>query len=89
MIETQEPSRTGVHHLLALEVRDGPLLLARVLALLQRRRCRIVSVEYLAGDRHAPARLVVGIDAPSMHAHCVEPWLRNLVDVVDVEQIGP
>jgi acetolactate synthase regulatory subunit len=69
---------------LTLEVHDGPDVLVRVLTLLRRRRCEITHVEYLARDRHHPGRLVVSIDPPRAHAHCVEAWLRNLVDVADV-----
>lgn len=70
---------------LTLEVHDGPDVLVRVLTLLRRRRCEITHVEYLARDRHHPGRLVVGIVPPRAHAHCVEAWLRNLVDVADVQ----
>jgi acetolactate synthase small subunit len=69
---------------MTLEVHDGPDVLVRVLTMLRRRRCEIGRVDYLARDRHHPGRLVVAVEAPAAHAHCVEAWLRNLVDVVDV-----
>jgi acetolactate synthase small subunit len=67
-----------------LDVHDGPDVLVRVLTTLRRRRCEITHVDYLARDRHHPGRMVVTIEAPRAHAHCVEAWLANLVDVVEV-----
>jgi len=34
-----------------------------------------------------PGRMVIGIDPPPAHAHCVEAWLENLVDVVAVSAL--
>lgn len=73
---------------LTLEVHDGPDVLVRVLTLLRRRRCEITHVDYLARDRHHPGRLVVSVVPPRAHAHCVEAWLRNLVDVDAVHVHG-
>jgi acetolactate synthase regulatory subunit len=70
--------------ILTLDVDDGPDVLVRVLTMLRRRRCEITFVEYIARDRHHPGRLVVGVAPPPAHAHCVEAWLGNLVDVVAV-----
>jgi acetolactate synthase small subunit len=75
----------GVPQTLTLEVADRPDVLLRVLTTLRRRQCRIRRVDYAAGDRHRPGRLVVAVEAPPAHAHCVEVWLRSLVDVVSVE----
>jgi acetolactate synthase small subunit len=74
----------GVTCRLRLDVHDGPDVLVRVLTTLRRRRCEITHVDYLARDRHHPGRMVIGIEAPPNHAHCVEAWLANLVDVVCV-----
>lgn len=72
---------------LELDVHDGPDVLVRVLTTLRRRRCEITHVDYLARDRHHPGRMVIGIDPPPAHAHCVEAWLANLVDVVAVSAL--
>jgi acetolactate synthase small subunit len=69
---------------LELDVHDGPDVLVRVLTTLRRRRCEITHVEYFARDRHHPGRMVIGIRTPSAHAHCVQAWVANLVDVVGV-----
>jgi acetolactate synthase small subunit len=73
---------------LELDVDDGPDVLVRVLTTLRRRRCEITRVGYVARDRHHPGRMVIGIEAPRAHAHCVEAWLANLVDVVSVSLVG-
>ena len=72
---------------LELDVHDGPDVLVRVLTMLRRRRCEITHVDYFARDRHHPGRMVVTIEAPPAHAHCVEAWLANLVDVVEVSAL--
>ena len=69
---------------LELDVHDGPDVLVRVLTTLRRRRCEITHVDYVARDRHHPGRMVIAIETPRAHAHCVEAWLANLVDVVEV-----
>jgi hypothetical protein len=54
--------------------------LLRTLALLHRRRCRVIEAEYrsrLNGDD----RLDLRLQAPAAHAHCVRAWLSALVDV--------
>jgi hypothetical protein len=76
--------RPHARSVLTIEVVDAPDVLVRVLTTLRSRRCTITHVEYLARDRHRPGHLVVGIDPPRAHAHCVEAWLLNLVDVVSV-----
>jgi len=80
-------STRGLACRVALDVHDGPDVLVRVLTLLRKRRCVITGVDYLAPDRHHPGRMVIALDAPMTHAHCVEAWLANLVDVVEVAQI--
>ena len=69
---------------LELQITAGQEVLVRVLGLLQRRRCRVLQVDFVAGDRHYPGRLVIGVEAPAGHAHCVERWVGNLVDVLGV-----
>jgi acetolactate synthase regulatory subunit len=73
--------------LLELELGDCPEALMRVLTVLRRRRCAVTTVEFVAPDRHYRGRLIVGIVPPPAHAHCVERWLANLVDVLKVEAV--
>jgi acetolactate synthase regulatory subunit len=73
---------------LAVELCDMPDALPRVLTVLRRRQCRVMSLEYSARDRDHGGRLVVGVAAPSSHAHCLEAWLENLVDVRSVEALS-
>jgi hypothetical protein len=72
---------------LELEITASQEVLVRVLGLLQRRRCRVLQVDFVAGDRHYPGRLVIGLEAPAGHAHCVERWVGNLVDVLGVRSV--
>jgi len=69
---------------LELQITASQEVLVRVLGLLQRRRCRVLQVDYVAGDRHYPGRLLIGVEVPAGHAHCVESWVANLVDVLGV-----
>ncbi len=83
------PADPAVPRVLALEVADAPSALTRVLVVLQRRRCRVTRVEFAASqDARDPGRLLLGIDAPPRHAHCVEAWLSALVDVLAVEPLA-
>ena len=75
----------GTQRSLELQVSASQDVLVRVLGLLQRRRCRVIQVDYVARDRHYPGRFVIGVEAPADRAHCVEGWLGNLVDVVAVD----
>jgi acetolactate synthase regulatory subunit len=74
-----------------LELRLGETqdALVRVLGLLQRRRCRVVQVDFVARDRHYPGRLVICVEPPAGRADTLERWLANLVDVVAVESQAP
>jgi acetolactate synthase regulatory subunit len=69
---------------LALETTGEPDVLVRVLALLRRRGCRIVAVDFHDGDRHGPGRLELSVDAPARIEHRLESWLLGLVDVLEV-----
>jgi acetolactate synthase regulatory subunit len=59
-------------------------VLVRVLTLLRRRGCRIVSVDFHEGDQHGPQRLELAVDAPVRIEHALENWLLALVDVLAV-----
>ena len=58
-------------------------VLVRALALLRRRGCRIVAVDFLTADRHGPGRFEVCVEAPPRTEHRIEAWLAALVDVVE------
>ena len=70
---------------LELETTGRDDVLVRVLTLLRRRGCRIVALDFHQGDRHAPERFEVAIDAPARIEHCLESWLLGLVDVLAVQ----
>ena len=78
----------GVQRTLELQVGESPDVLVRVLGLLQRRRCRVLQVDFVARDRHYPGRLLICLATPPGRAHCVERWLANLVDVLAVESVS-
>jgi acetolactate synthase regulatory subunit len=59
-------------------------VLVRALALLRRRGCRIVAVDFHEADRHGPGRLDVCVEAPPRTEHRIQAWLEALVDVVEV-----
>lgn len=80
-------SPPGTRRTYTLELREAPEALERVLTELRRRRCRITHLEFAAADRHRPAELVVGVEAPTSHAHLVEAWLANLVAVTAVRPL--
>lgn len=88
IVKSTSPQRVLVRRTLALDVRPAPDVLVRVLTTLRRRGCEITRVDYLARDHHGPGRLVIGIEAPAERAHCVEPWVANLVDVVAIRDPG-
>ena len=70
---------------LSLELDGSPDAIVRVLMVLRRRQCRVLSVEYVASDRHLPGPSGDRRGGPASHAHCVEGWLGQLVDVRSVE----
>ena len=67
-----------------LETTGRDDVLVRVLTLLRRRGCRIVSLDFHEADRHRPERFELAIDAPARIEHSLESWLTGLVDVVSV-----
>ena len=69
---------------LELETTGREDVLVRVLTVLRRRGCRIVSVDYHEGDRHGPERFALAIEAPPRIETALEAWLLGLVDVLAV-----
>jgi acetolactate synthase regulatory subunit len=59
-------------------------VLVRALALLRRRGCRIVAVDFREADRHGPGRFDISVEPPPRTEHRIEAWLGALVDVVEV-----
>ena len=70
----------------AVETTGRGDVLVRALALLRRRGCRIVAVDFHEADRHGPGRFEVCVEAPPRTEHRIEAWLSALVDVVGVRQ---
>src|SRR5687768_18491758 len=68
----------------AVETTGREDVLVRALALLRRRGCRIVAVDFHEADRHGPERFDVCVEAPPRTEHRIEAWLGALVDVVEV-----
>ena len=68
----------------AVETTGRDDVLVRALALLRRRGCRIVAVDFHEADRHGPGRFDVCVEAPPRVEHRIEAWLSALVDVVEV-----
>jgi hypothetical protein len=68
----------------AVETTGRDDVLVRALALLRRRGCRIVAVDFHEADRHGPGRFVVCVEAPPRTEHRIEAWLSALVDVLEV-----
>ena len=70
----------------SLLMTETPHVLVRVLVLLLRRGCTIVSVSFHRGDRNRRGRLDVAVRTDSPLAHRLSAWLLQLVDVVAVEE---
>lgn len=68
-------------HRYSLELYDRPDVLARVVTLFRRRGCEVVSMEYVAADRHRPGRLNVALRTDDRHARPLQAQLAGLVDV--------
>jgi acetolactate synthase regulatory subunit len=71
-------------HRFAVQTTGRDDVLVRALALLRRRGCRIVAVDFHEADRHGPGRFEVCVDAPPRTEHRIEAWLSALVDVLEV-----
>lgn len=67
-----------------LDVIDRSDVLARLLMLCHRRRCRVTAVAYAAGDRHRPARLLLSLEAQPRQMRRIGEWLLAPVDVIRV-----
>lgn len=67
-----------------LETTSAPDVPIRVLMMLRRRGCHIVAVDFVQADRHMPGRLAITLEASPRVGHCLEEWLRGLVDVLSV-----
>jgi acetolactate synthase regulatory subunit len=80
----REPAPPGRARRYAVETTGRDDVLVRALALLRRRGCRIVAVDFHEADRHGPGRFDVCVEAPPRVEHRIEAWLSALVDVVQV-----
>jgi acetolactate synthase regulatory subunit len=69
---------------LSLETTGDRDVLLRVLTVLRRRGIEVLSVEFRAGDRHAPPVLELGVEARTRTGHRLDAWLANVVGVVSV-----
>jgi hypothetical protein len=72
------------HGTFKLEVTDARDVLARVVVTLHRRDCQITRLEFKAPSGAAGGTLELEADVPSSQAHCVEHWMRRLLDVTAV-----
>jgi acetolactate synthase regulatory subunit len=63
----------------------SPDALVRILMLLRRRGCTLLSVEYSYGDQHRPGRLELALRTQPRTGHRVVAWLQQLVEVQRVE----
>jgi acetolactate synthase regulatory subunit len=70
---------------LSLQTTGQQDALVRILALLRRRGCTVVSVDFARADRHRPERLQLSLATAPRTGHRVAAWLLALVDVLDVE----
>jgi acetolactate synthase regulatory subunit len=63
----------------------APDALPRVITLLRRRGCDLVSVDYARAGRHRAERLHLVVEA-SGRPHRLRAWLLQVVDVLEVEE---
>lgn len=70
-----------------LEIANDPDVLPRVVALCRRRRCELIAVSYLAGDRHRPGELQLSVRAPAWYAERLDDWLAALIPVFVVHDL--
>jgi acetolactate synthase regulatory subunit len=83
---TAEASTTAAGVLrLSVDTTNDPDALVRVLMLLRRRGCAVLSVDYASPDRHRPGRLELALHTSPRTGHRVVAWLEQLVDVESVE----
>jgi acetolactate synthase regulatory subunit len=66
-------------------IRDADVLL-RIMVVLRRRGFLVRSIEFHAGDQHAPPRLEMTVASCTRLEHKLAAWLGNVVGVVSVEE---
>ena len=82
----RSPTYGGAVRRFRLLTTEAPDALVRVLCLVRRRGCTVVSVDFLASDRHRPGRLDIAVRTDTRVAHRLGAWLLQLVDVLGVEE---
>ena len=76
----------GRERRLSLQTTGDADVLLRVLVVLRRRGFAVRACEFRAGDRHAPARLVLCVESPTRAGSQLRAWLMNVVGVVGVAE---
>ena len=72
---------------LRIDIAGDPDVLLRVMVVLRRRGFLVRSVEFRAGDHHAPPRLHMTVAPRTRLDHQLAAWVGNVVGVVSVEEI--
>jgi acetolactate synthase regulatory subunit len=86
-IQTIAPTAgLGRERRLRIDVAGDPDVLLRVMVVLRRRGFLVRSVEFRAGDHHAPPRLHMTVAPRTRLDHQLAAWLGNVVGVVAVEE---
>ena len=78
-----------IHHTLSVLVADKPGVLNRVASLFRRRAFNIESLTVGRTSEPGVSRMTIVIDSDRRGAERVTAHLRNLVDVIQVEDLGP
>jgi acetolactate synthase regulatory subunit len=76
----------GRERRIEIETADDPNVLLRVMVVLRRRGFHVRSVEFRAGDHHAPPRLHMTVAPRTRLDHQLAAWLRNVVGVIAVDE---
>jgi acetolactate synthase small subunit len=71
-----------------VSIADQPDVLGRVVMLCQQRRCQVVSLSFVASDRHRGGELALTVRASAWHGDRLGAWLAGLVSVLDVEELA-
>ena len=74
-------------HRYTLDLDARPDVLPRVVNLVRRRGCEIVSLQFAQGDCHRPGRLELAVRVDERHARPMAHWLGALVDVRSVAEV--
>jgi acetolactate synthase small subunit len=69
-----------------LDLTDQPDALPRVVNLCRKRQAEIVSLQYLAGDSHRPARLDLALRTDGPRGPRLADCLAGLLDVISVAE---